>query len=144
MSDTSLRQAFRAELSGPFFTRDPAKTIRENIKTVLDELAKRGERQVKALIAGKPGARYVVDNVRGYTTSTKSGRRWELSVAVNLIPSGDRAAAIRSAAILYGRRKGTHGTTIGIEERWHPFRNTKNDIARSRAFLTANLTKGIE
>jgi hypothetical protein len=143
MSDTSLRQAFRFELSGPFFKRDPAKTVRENIKNVLDEIAKLGERQVRALIAGKPGARYVVDNVRGYTTSTR-GRRWELSVAVNLIPTGDKATSVRNAAILYGRRKGSHGTTVGIEERWHPFRNTKNDIARSRAFVTANLTRGIE
>jgi hypothetical protein len=138
VSDQFVRQTFRVELSGPFFERDPAKTVRGNIRDMLDEVAKLGEAQVRTLIEGHRGSMpyskgWTAAHVRGRTRSL-SGRRWQLSAVISADTSGmSKHDAIRTKA-----------AASTIEARWHPFRSTKNDIARSRAILGANLTKGIE
>ena len=129
MASQAKRLELRASLSGPFFAADPSKTTRRNIRDMMDALAEEAEKDVRAQITSA----HVNPNVKGYTTSTKTGKRWITSAAVNLIPAGTKAEAIRNAAILYGRTKGNH-----------PFSRTTRAIRGSRAVLAANLTKGIE
>ncbi|CAB4174393.1 hypothetical protein UFOVP1028_34 [uncultured Caudovirales phage] len=140
MASQAKRLELRATLSGPFFAADPSKTTRRNIRDMMDALAEEAEKDVRAQITSA----HVNPNVKGYTTGTKTNKRWATSMAVNLMPTGNKAESIQNAAILYGRRKGNHGTTVGIEAKSHPFARTTRAIRGSRAVLAANLTKGIE
>ncbi len=131
------------DLSGPFFEKDPRKTFRQNVRTMLDAMAAEGEADVRAQL-GVIGSATLPGLVRGYTTSIRTGRHWVLSGAVGHVTSRlDKTAATRANAILYGRRKGNHGVTVGVEGRAHPYRKTKNRLNRSRAVNVAELTKGM-
>ena len=140
----------KVELSGPFFTRDPGKTLRANIRDMLDALAAEMERTARAGIAPHSDTGWTHDHTIGYTTSAKTGKRWGLWAAVGLPTTGmDKKAAIRTKAAAAGRRKAVgsdgrdRGTAKGIEERFHPFRNTKSAVYRARAIITADLTEGL-
>jgi hypothetical protein len=135
-------------LSGPFFTRDPGKTVRANVRDLMDAVAEQGDRDVESVIDAhvSPSPFYV----RGRTSSL-SGRRWGTWARISPDTSGLSAqAAIRLMAILAGRHDGVgsdgqdRGTTLGIEKQWHPFRTAKSNVYRARALLTADLTKGLE
>lgn len=140
MASQAKRLELRATLAGPFFEKDPTKTFRQNLRDMMDALAKEAEKDVRAQITSA----HVNPNVKGYTTGTKTSKRWATSMAVNLLPTGTKAESIQNAAILYGRRKGNHGTTVGIEAKSHPFARTARAIRSMRAIMAANLTKGIE
>ena len=140
MASQAKRLELRATLSGPFFAADPSKTTRRNIRDMMDALAEEAEKDVRAQIT----SRHVNPNVKGYTTSTRSGSRWMTSMAVNLVPVPSKAEAIQNAAILYGRRNGTRGTTVGIEAKSHPFARTTRAIQSMRAIMAADLTKGLD
>jgi hypothetical protein len=128
----------RVDFSGPFFDRDPVKTIRANIRDMMDRLAEEGERDVVQQIAGRSGSMpaytgWTASHVRGRTESL-SGKRWAVSAVVSMNTAGmDARTAIR-----------TQAATATIEARWHPFRRTTTAIRRSRAVMAANLTKGLE
>jgi hypothetical protein len=128
----------RVDFTGPFFTKDPAKTVRENIGEMMDRLAAEGERDVKQQIEGRSGSMpyytgWTRDTVRGRTESL-SGKSWAVSAVISTDTSGMNARdAIRTKA-----------AAAGIEARWHPFRRTTSAIRRSKAVLAANLTKGLE
>lgn len=127
----------RVDFSGPFFDRDPRKTIRSNIRDMMDRLAAEGERDVKQQIAGRAGAMphytgWTHDRVRGRTESL-SGKQWAVTAVVSTDTSGMSARdAIRTKA-----------AAASIERRFHPFRRTTSAMRRSRAVLGANLVKGL-
>ena len=124
----------RITFSGPFFTKDPRKTVRGNIRDMLDDLAAEMEQDVKGQIKGHAGqmprySGWTHDHVRGRTESL-SGKRWALSAVVSADSSGmDRSTAIRTKA-----------AAATIERRWHPFRRTATAVRR----IKADLAKGLE
>jgi len=126
------------DLSGPFFTRDPAKTVRENIRDMLGRLAEEMEKDVQGQIEARAGSTpaytgWSRSRVVGRTASLV-GRNWWLHAVVSPNTTGlDKANAIRTMA-----------ATATIERRWHPFRKTSFRVRHSRAVLGANLTKGID
>ena len=128
----------RVDFSGPFFTKDPVKTIRANIRDMMDALAAEGERDVQQQIAGRAGSMpaytgWTHDHVRGRTESL-AGKQWAVSAVVSMNTTGMAAKdAIR-----------TQAAAAGIEARFHPFRRTTTAIRRSRKIMAANLVKGIE
>lgn len=128
----------RVDFSGPFFERDPQKTIRDNIGDLMDALALEAERDVVGQIQSKAGAmpRYTgwtASHVRGRTSSI-AGKRWALNMVVSMDTRGMGAQrAIR-----------TQAAAASIERRWHPFRRTASAVRRSRAVIYANLTEGLE
>lgn len=128
----------RVDFSGPFFERDPEKTIRENVRRMLDNLAAEGERDVQGQIASRAAAmpRYTGwthDHVVGRVSSL-GGKRWALNAVVSANTSGMGATqAIR-----------TQAAASTIERRWHPFRRTASAMRRARAVLSANLSEGLE
>jgi hypothetical protein len=125
------------DLSGPFFEHDPAKTFRQNVRTMLEALAAEGEADVKAQIQARAGSmRHYTGWTRGTVkgrTQSLSGRKWAVSAVISTNTAGmDRKDAIRTKAA---------GSTI--EGRWHPFRMTKNRLNRSRKINAAELLKDI-
>ena len=139
------------DLTGPFFTHDPAKTFRQNVRVMMAAIADEGERDVKAQMqaAGREGAA-VRPYVRG-RTSNLAGKRWAVSANVSVETSGlVKPAAVRIMAIAAGRhnartKAGRYiGTTLGVEGKTHAFRKTKNRIGRSRKVNEAELLKGLQ
>jgi len=123
--------------SGPFFHKDPAKTLQQNIETMLDAVGREGEQDVKAQIAGHRSEMpaytgWTYDSVRGAMRSL-SGKPWRRTVAIQAqTGSMNDANAIRTKA-----------AASTIEGRWHPFRKTLSRLRRARAINRAELTKGL-
>ena len=135
---TDVRVTSDVTLSGPFFTRDPGKTLRANTRDMMDALAAELEGEVRADIAGNAGSMPAYSgwswaHTRGRTVS-RSGKRWGTWARVSAY-TGDLAAkqAIRTKA-----------AAVTIERRWHPYRKARRSVYRARALLRADLTKGLE
>ena len=128
MVDVTTRISF----SGPFFSKDPRKTVRSNIRDMLDGVADAMEQDVKGQIQGRSmphSIGWTLDHIRGRTESL-SGKRWALSAVVSADSSGmDRRMAIRTKA-----------AAASIERRWHPFRRT----SRALRLAKADLARGLE
>lgn len=143
--DTSLNRpggvavTTRVTLDGDFFRRDPGKTLYANIRDMLDGLAEEMQKAVRSDIEARQGAMpywtgWTRDHVYGYTTSTRTGKRWATWAAVTTVTTGMGAKeAIRTKA-----------AAASIERRFHPFRRVKSAVYRMRPVLTANLTRGLE
>lgn len=132
----SVTPEFKVALSGPFFTRDPGKTVRGNILDMMDALAYLTEGELRGLIASKPMPRstgWTAAHVVGRTRNL-AGKRWQVTAVISTSTVGmDKHDAIRTKA-----------AAAGMEKRYHPYRQVKNYISRSRAVLGANLVKGLE
>lgn len=126
---------------GPFFTADPGKTFRQNVRALMDAIAAEGERDVVAqLRAGEPrrlpvshDVGRVADYVRGRTTSL-AGKRWAVTAVVSLNNHG--LSQVQGTALMAA------GSLL--EARLGAFRKTKNRIGRGRKANMAELLRGIE
>jgi len=129
----------KIELSGEFFRRDPRKTIKQNIAAMLSALAKELEGAVREDISSHAGSMpdysgWSWAHTLGYTTSARTGKHWAYWAAVGAVTTGMSAKdAIRTKA-----------AAATIERRWHPYRRAKSAVFRSRALISADLTKGLE
>lgn len=129
----------KAQLSGPFFTKDPMKTIIGNIGDFNEKLADYGEKRVRGAIESRSGQMrrwtgHSRDHVIGRTRAetTRGGRRWAVTAVVSESTDGmSRADAIRTKA-----------AGAGIERRWHPFRSAS--FAMRAKVKELNLSKGLE
>jgi hypothetical protein len=127
------------ELSGPFFTRDPGKTIAQNVMDFEDTIAAYGQEKVRSAIVTRAGSMarwtgWTRDHVIGRTRAemSRGGRRWRTVAIVSANTDGmSRADAIRTKA-----------AASSIERRWHPFRRAS--FAMRAQVSRANFTKGIE
>lgn len=130
------RNASTVELRGPLFEKDPGKTVLENARDMLAELARYGEQKVRADIAARAGrmARYTgwtYEHVKGRVDSN-DGKRWYRHAVVSANTDGMvKAEAIRTKA-----------AASTIERRWHPFRRAA--FASRAAIKKADLAKGLE
>lgn len=129
------------DFSGPFFERDPEKTIIDNVQKMMLALAEEGASatrtglsygaQERALIRelGDRVAEHVVGRVQ-----SRSGKEWHTAAVVQVYNEGLSAAESRSlmAAASY------------VERQTRAVRNVTRQIRSARAVLTANLTAGIE
>lgn len=125
-------------LEGPFFTKDPGKTLRANVRNLMDALAAWGEEQVKGVIetnaASMPFYSGWSDTHTKGRTESLGGKRWGTWAVVSANTSGMDATDA----------KRTKAAAATIERRWHPYRQVKSAIYRARPLLTADLTKGLE
>lgn len=128
----------RVDFSGPFFTRDPGKTLRGNVRDLMEALAAEMESDVRAQITGHAGdmpysTGWTYQHTIGRTESY-NGKRWAATAVVSANTAGMSAEdAIRTKA-----------AAATIERRWHPYRKTARSVRSSRALLRANLTEGLE
>lgn len=129
----------RIDLEGPFFTRDPGKTLYANIREMMAALAAEMGDAVRSDIAAHQGGMpnwtgWTLEHTYGYTTSPVTGKHWAVSAAVATVTAGmSTKDAIRTKA-----------AAASIEARWHPFRRVKSAVYRMRAVLTADLTEGMD
>jgi hypothetical protein len=132
------RREFQVKLEGPFFERDVRRTVRANIRDLMDKLAAEAEADVKAQMDARAGQMphwtgHTRSRVVGRTQSLR-GRRWEVSAVVSVNTDGmSRSDAIRTKA-----------AGAQMEARFRMFRRTAAAMRRARAILSANLTKGLE
>ena len=128
--------AVTLDLTGPFFERDPGKTVRGNIRKMMQGLADEGEKAVREQIESHTyprGTGWTRDHAVGRVESL-SGKSWFLTAVIsantNQMSPED---AIRTKA-----------AAASVERRYHPFRRGASALRRSKAVLNANLTKGLE
>ena len=128
--------AVTLDLTGPFFERDPGKTVKGNIRKMMEGLAAEGERAVRAQIASHTypyGTGWTHDHAIGRVQSL-TGKPWYLTAVISANTSGmDKKDAIRTKA-----------AASSVERRYHPFRRVATAMRRSSAVLGANLTEGLE
>lgn len=118
------------DLSGPFFQRDPGKTLQQNIRKMLAGVALEGQTAVRA----------------NYPVETGRGRAGVVGRVQSLSGKPWMATAVVSQTFAYpwpngGPKQYRGGKT---EARYHMFRSATSDLRHSRAVLGANLTAGIE
>ena len=119
------------DLSGPFFEKDPVKTLSENVQTMLEAVAKEGESDVAAQAAGhqKSGAFY--RGIEGRVRSV-AGKHWL------------RTAVVSETHVYPWPGGGSKQYRGGkLEAKYHMFRTTATRLRRSRAVNQAELTKGM-
>jgi hypothetical protein len=81
--------------TGPFFTKDPAKTFRQNIRVMMAAIAAEGEADVKAQLAAGDAGRQPIsllgDHVSGHVigrTASLAGRNWQVTAVISVNNSG--------------------------------------------------------
>lgn len=127
------------DLSGPFFTHDPRKTFRKNVRELMAHVAEEMEADVKAQLQQGEGSRKplrdirperVSGHVRGRTVSLR-GKPWAVTAVVSVNNSGfSRAQGKRLMA-----------AAASLERRGHAFRRTASRIRK--AIKSVDLTKGL-
>lgn len=129
------------DLEGPFFRTDPAKTFRQNVRSMMDALAVEGARDAVAQLQVTEGSRaplaYTTNqrvswHVRGRTSSL-AGKRWAVTAKVGPVSIGSRREAMvlmAAASVLEGR--------LGV------FRRTTSRLRKARAINAAELLKGLQ
>lgn len=127
--------------TGPFFTHDPAKTLRQNMHVMMTKLAKAGMTDVRSqLRAGRSqrapisrlGHHHVVDYVFGELRRYPAGPRYSARIIVrNRGLTREQGISLMAAA-------------SRLEGQLHAFRKTKGRIARTRIVNAAELLKGIK
>jgi hypothetical protein len=126
--------------SGPFFTADPAKTLRQNMHVMMQKLAKAGMKDVRSqLRAGRSdrapvsrlGHHHVVDYVFGELRRYPPGPKFTARVIV------------RNRGLTAEQGKSLMAAASQLEGEVHAFRKTKGRILRTRIVNAAELLKGI-
>jgi hypothetical protein len=124
------RPKLQVDLSGPLFSRDVKKTVRNNIRRMLEGLAEEGERLARSAWPVLTGAGR--DHTEGRVRSL-TGKPWFLT-------------AVISAQHVYPWPNGGAKQYRGgkAEQRVGMFRRTASALRSARPVMTANLTKGLE
>ncbi len=128
------------DLSGPFFTKDPALVLSQNVELMMAAIAKEGEEDVRAQMQAGESTRAplsfggrVAERLRGRVTSLQHNP-WHRTAIVS--PSREGLSP-KDAIALYA-------AASRIESKSHPFRTTTNRLRRAKAVNTAELTRGLE
>lgn len=125
------RAATTISLSGPFFERDPAKTLSENIQTMLEAVAEEGERDVKAQAASHIYTGAFQAGVEGRVRSI-AGKHWL------------RTAVVSQTHVYRWPNGGPKQYRGGkLEARYGMFKRTATRLRSSAAVNRAELTKGM-
>lgn len=120
----------KVEFTGPFFTKDIKRTMRQNGQAMLRGMAAEGESAVKAQL----GAQGSVKRLGGVVGQMQSltGKRWDVTMAIHSTYKYPWANAGS------GEYKGGK-----LEGRYHAFRRVASALRRSAKIARADLTKGL-
>jgi hypothetical protein len=131
------------DLSGPFFTNDPRKTFRQNVRVLMAAVAAEGESDVKAQLRAGESGRYPISHkvqpshVSGHVVGrvrSLTGKPWAVTAVVSVNNSGFTKA--QGIALM--------ASAAWVESQVHAFRKTTGRIRRARALNTVELLKGIQ
>ncbi len=131
---------YSVDLSGPFFHGNPGDKLGKRIRQMHEGLAQEGQRLVRQGLGVAQSRRYpigvgggrVSEHVIGRVESL-AGKEWRASAVISVNNHGLSAA--RGISVM--------AAASSLEGRIHPFRKTALALGRSRAVLTADLTKDI-
>lgn len=128
--------------SGPFFRLDPVKTFRENVRLMMEAVAREGASDVQQRMRADEPKRYrirrgggrVSDHVQGRVHSL-GGHAWRVTavVSVNAVDAVDEA---------HGKSIMAAASTVEGES--HPFRRMTASMRNARAVATADMAKGLD
>lgn len=127
----ATRIRYDIDISGPFFTKDVRKTVRENMRAALLETVMQGRDIVQQQLT--PGHGYLTGNLSNHIqASNKSltGQPWALS------------AVVRST--VNQTMPGHKGYAMKVEAKYGMFRNARSAMRRAGKLLKANYTRGLE
>jgi hypothetical protein len=132
------------DLSGPFFQHDPGKTFLQNVRRMMEAIAKEGEEDVRAQLQAGEGSRSPLSAFYGGADRTSmhaigrvqsiTGRQWSTHAVISVNNSGLSSAqgiSLMAASAI-------------VERKTHAFRNTAKRIRSARAINAAELAKGLE
>lgn len=134
---TAQDSSARVSFSGPLFAPDADKTLRENIRRMMQAMADEGAATVQARSPRYTGA--FIAGVKGRTQAVK-GNKWALTAVVSqthVYPwknKGARGFSGRSQAEYRGGK---------VEARYRMFRAVTNMLRSGAKALKADLTKGL-
>ena len=127
----ATRVRYDIDISGPFFTKDVRKTVRENMRAALLATVAEGRDIVKQQLT--PGHGYLTGALSDHIqASNKSltGQPWALS------------AVVRST--VNQTMPGHKGYATKIEGKYGMFRNARSAMNRAGKLIKADYTKGLE
>lgn len=129
------------DVSGPFFRRDPEKTLMENIHKMMQAFAEEGADAARTGLASGSGNRALIrelgDRVADHAigrTQSLSGREWYVAAVVQVLNKGfspRQATSLMAAA-------------AEVESETHAIADVARQLRSSRAVIRANLTEGLE
>jgi hypothetical protein len=137
-----MRTRVTVDVTGPFFTKDPSKTVRQNARRMLSALADEGASKISQAFAAGDSSRdpisrlapeHVAEHVVG-RVHAKSGKAWALTAVVSVLNAGFTASEGISLMAAAAR----------VERSVHAFRDVTSSIRSYRAVLGADLTQGLE
>lgn len=129
------------DTSGAFFTYQPGKTFRQNVRVLMADIAREGEADVKAQLLQGQAARQpmrivvpdrVSDHVVGRVKSLR-GKPWALNAVISVNNSGLTAAQGRSLM----------AAAASIERRTGIFRRTSARLRKANKINAAELLRRI-
>lgn len=130
MSAPTLALKTTIRFEGNFFEKDPASTVRQNIRAMLAALVKEGASDVQD--------HYPVDTGAGRAgvvgrVASRTGKPWMLHGVISQTHPYAWAGG--------GQRRYLGGKSEG---KYHMFRRTASRVRAMRAVISADLTKGLE
>lgn len=136
--------ALTVRLSGPFFEHDPRKTVRQNIRAMLEAVALEAQEDVRSNFPVLTGAGRA--GVVGRVASLK-GKHWELHATISqqhVYPWARRSGAtIRSGRNVVANSANAAYRGGKLERKLHMFSHAATSIRRAKAVINADLTAGL-
>lgn len=147
-----MRVITSINVKGPFFTKDVAATLEQNVETMMAAVAREGEQDVAVQLAAGEGGRAAMShglgrlsaNIHGRVRGSVPWRRWAAISLYEPSHSADEAVALFAAMAGRHQAGASRGTTPGVESATHAFSRTASRLRRSKAAQVAELTKGLE
>lgn len=129
------------DMGGPFFTYQPGKTFRQNVRVLMADIAREGEADVKAQLAQgqatrKPMRLVDPDRVSGHVVGRVKnlrGKPWALNAVVSVNNSG----------LTKAQGQQLMAAAASIEARFHIFRRTSSRLRKANKTNAAELLKRI-
>lgn len=132
------------DLTGPFFTKDPAKTFRANARSMMRGLALEGEADIRAqLYMGEAGRAVISNKVRPARV------REHVTAGIPFTPARAKTGAIRVHVYVPNFRftpregRALMAAYSRVERQTGAFARTTRRMRRAKAINVAELLKGL-
>lgn len=134
----------RIDFTGPFFTKDPEKTILENVEKMMHAFADEGATAARQGLMSGAGERApvralggrVADHVVGRVQS-RVGVRWQTAAVVQVF-------AGRGSGLSKEEGVSLMAAAAHVERKTRAIRSVTRQLRAARSVLRANLTAGLE
>lgn len=136
------RVTSKISLDGPFFSKDPGKTFRQNIRLLTAAIAAEAEADIRQQMRVGEGQRApmrgitpdrTAGHVVGRVTSVR-GRPWAVTAVASI--NNSRLSPAQGIRLM--------AAAATVERRVHAFRRTTSRMRRAKALNQAELLKGLK